>query len=136
MICRALGSIDSLTASPQKDEEASFAPILKKEDGQIDWRLSARAIDRRIRGFQPFPTSYSYCDGVRYTFWSTEPIGSIEAVTPGTIIEAAAGKLLIACGPNSAILVNEIQPEGKRRMPVRDFINGAKIRRGDVFIGR
>jgi methionyl-tRNA formyltransferase len=132
-LSNALFNIDGLTRTKQDDSEASFAPLMKKEDGLIDWKMSATDIERRVRGFQPFPTSYTFHKGSRLTIWNSSVVGSDGLTAEGTIIEASGDNLVAACGDETALVIHEIQPEGKRRMPTRDFLNGAKLQVGEVF---
>jgi methionyl-tRNA formyltransferase len=134
LIVEALANIDDLHPMKQDDSKASFAPIMKKEDGLIDWSMSAVDIERRVRGFQPFPTSYSFYDKIRLTIWVAS-LGPARAqiTDPGTVIKADREALLIACGRGDTLSIREIQPEGKRRMAINDFLNGAKINVGDVL---
>jgi methionyl-tRNA formyltransferase len=132
LVSEALSQIDSLIPIKQNDAEATSAPIMKKEDGLIDWHRTATEIERRIRGFQPFPSSYTFHDGLRLTLWQAEPVDASEG-EPGEIIEASGDRLIIACGRSTAVRILEIQPEGKRRMPVRDFLNGAKLKIADTL---
>jgi methionyl-tRNA formyltransferase len=133
LLIETLAGIDSITPRKQDVVEVLFAPILKKEDGFIDWRMSAADIVRRIRGFQPFPTSFTFHDGHRLTIWSASAEDTDCTAVRGLIIEASGDRLLVACGSRSALAIKEIQPEGKRRMVVRDFLNGAKLRQGDIL---
>ena len=135
LISETLKNIDHLDRKPQNHNDATFAPILKKEDGLIDWSTTAVEVERRVRGFQPFPTSYTFHYGARFTIWKAAPSneGVDGILQPGTVIEAAGSRLFVQCGGNSALVIEEIQPEGKRRMPVRDFLNGAKLKPGDVL---
>jgi methionyl-tRNA formyltransferase len=134
LLSETLRGIGSIEPRKQDEIEASFAPILKKEDGLIDWSMSADEIRRRIRGFQPFPTSYTFHDGHRLTIWSGK-VESAAAGVPGTVVERSGDRLLVQCGDGTALAVLEIQPEGKRRMTVRDFLNGAKLAVGNVLDG-
>lgn len=129
----ALSNIDGLTRTKQAAGDGTFAPLMKKEDGLIDWNMSATNIERRVRGFQPFPTSYTFHNGGRLTIWSSSVVAFDGSAAEGTIIEAGGDNLIIACGDNSALVINEIQPEGKRRMSTRDFLNGARLRVGEVL---
>jgi methionyl-tRNA formyltransferase len=135
LISKTVKNIDRIQRTPQSNAEATFAPILKKEDGLIDWSMTAVGIERRIRGFQPFPTSYTFHHGVRLTIWKAMPTDENTGETPqsGTVIESEGDRLIIRCGGNTSLAIEEIQPEGKRRMSVRDFLNGAKLKRGDVL---
>ena len=134
LLSETLQGLDAIEPRTQIDSDASLAPIMKKEDGLIDWSMPADEIERRVRGFQPFPSSFTFHDGHRLTVWSgkVEPIASR---IPGTVVERSGDRLLVQCGGGAALAVLEIQPEGKRRMPVRDFLNGSKIAVGDVLGG-
>ncbi|MFN0139504.1 MAG: methionyl-tRNA formyltransferase [Pyrinomonadaceae bacterium] len=133
LLSETLAKLDELVAQPQEDAFATFAPIMKREDGLIDWRMSASEIAKRIRGFQPFPTTFTRYRDARVTVWQAR----CEDVPPtheaGQIIEAKGDSLVVACGSGTALRVIELQPEGKRRMTTRDFLNGCPIAVGDRF---
>ncbi len=121
---------------PQKNDEATYAPMLKREDGLIDWQMSAREIANRVRAFQPWPGTYTIFRGVRLMLWraraaSTLTLDGIKNVEPATIILIDKTSLTIACSGSSALRIEEVQIEGKRRMNARDFINGARLNVGD-----
>ncbi len=128
-----LTQIDKITPIPQIDDAASFAPIMKREDGEVNWLEDAVRIERRVRGFQPFPGSYSFYNGLKVVFWSVEAVSGKPGAAAGDIIEAGNGKLIVAAGNNSAVSVNEIQMEGKRRMHIRDLLNGTHMLVGESF---
>jgi methionyl-tRNA formyltransferase len=133
LLIETLDNFEAIKPREQSESDASFAPVLRKEDGLIDWRSSAIDIARRVRGFQPFPTSYTFHHGTRLTIWdaSAQDVGG--SLSAGSILEAHGDRLTISCGNASVLAVKEIQPEGKRRMSVRDFLNGAKIKIGEVL---
>ena len=133
LVSEALSQIDTLEPVKQNDADATVAPIMKKEDGLIDWHRTAIEIERRIRGFQPFPSSYTFHSGSRLTLWQAEPVDTTSAAKSGEVIEASGDDLTIATGGSTGLRVTEIQPEGKRRMPIRDFLNGTKLKIGDSF---
>ena len=105
---------------------------MKREDGLIDWKMSASDIAKRVRGFQPFPSSFTSFRGGKLTIWKAVPaeVAAAGAVA-GTVLEATGDKLVIGCGSDTALLLDEIQAEGKRRMTVRDFLNGVKVAVGE-----
>lgn len=136
LLSETLAMRDELSLQPQDDSDATFAPILKKEDGLIDWNLTAREIADRIRGFQPFPTSFAFLNEKKLTFWKAELLagkGETDAAVAGEILHAKNGNLIVGCGRQTALKVLELQAEGKRRMTARDFLNGSRIKVGDKF---
>ncbi|MFZ1701988.1 MAG: methionyl-tRNA formyltransferase [Pyrinomonadaceae bacterium] len=133
LLSETLACVDELESTEQNDDLASYAPIMRREDGLIDWTRPAKDISDQIRGFQPFPGSFSYLGSGKLTFWRASIRPSEMAKRPGEVVSARNAQLVIACGGNTALNVDEIQPEGKRRMPVRDFLNGAKLKTGDVL---
>src|SRR5436190_11739970 len=128
-----LSGVNDLTPQKQVDAEATFAPILKREDGLINWELSATEVDNRIRGFQPFPSSYSQYNEQRVTIWKAKITEATTLSLPGTVISLEEKLIAVACGGNTVLLIEEIQPEGKRRMRAADFINGNRLKIGDRF---
>ncbi len=132
LLGETLARLDELTPRPQRDRDATFAPILKKEDGLIDWTESAFAIERRVRGFQPWPNAYTSFNSKGLTIWSAEPLESSSAV-PGEVIVAHGTDLIVSCGERTALRLIEVQPEARKRIPVRDFINGMHLKVGDRF---
>lgn len=132
VLSETLSSIDDLTPAAQNDAEATLAPIMKKADGLIDWSMDARQIADRVRGFQPFPSAYTSHRGGRLVIWQAAPITGSSG-RPGEVLRAAGEDLLVACGHDTALQIIELQPEGKRRMSARDFLNGAKAAVGEVL---
>lgn len=106
---------------PQDDANSSLAPILKREDGQIDFSRSAVDIFNRLRGFQPWPGAFTSFRGKNLQVWSARP--EQRSVSPGHLAVEGA-HLLAGCGESTALELLEIQLEGKKRMPARDFIHG------------
>lgn len=128
-----------LVPIPQNDQDATLAPILKREDGQVDWELSSEEIFNRLRGFTPFPGCYTFSEGRRLEIVRARiEAGRAGAANfePGVVFEVGKESILVSCGGNSLLGISEVQPEGKRAMSVRDFINGqggAKISKGYRF---
>jgi len=129
-----LAQLDDLTPRPQRDQDATFAPVLRKEDGLIDWSRSAIEIERRVRGFQPWPLAYTTFNSKGLTIWRAQPVESPNPnATPGEVIVAHGDDLLVSCGEGKALRLIEVQPEARKRIPVRDFINGIRLKVGDRF---
>jgi len=111
---------EDVTPEPQDDSAASYAPILKKEDGLIDWKRPAREIANRVRGFQPWPGCYTSFGGKKLSVWKSRaaagsaPAGRIE---PG---------FRVGCGEGLLEII-EVQPEGKKRMSAAAFLSGHRV---------
>jgi methionyl-tRNA formyltransferase len=134
LLGETLNSLDDLTPRPQNDRDATFAPILKKEDGLIDWTQSASAIERRVRGLQPWPNAYTSFNSRGLTVWSAQSTTSpASSAPPGEIIVAQGDDLVVTCGEQTALQLIEVQPEARKRIGVRDFINGLHPKVGDRF---
>ena len=133
MLSETLSMFDELTAEPQDDAPATFAPIMRKEDGAIDWNMSATEIKNRVRGFQPFPTSYTYYLGKKLTIWKAGETenGKWKMENVGEVLESKGDNLLIGCGNQTVMQIDELQLEGKKRMATRDFLNGIKLQVGE-----
>lgn len=131
LLSETLRELDSLKPAKQDTHLASLAPIMKKEDGLIDWKSSAGEIVNRIRGFQPFPTAYTYFQGKRLTLWQAGVTESAsDTFSPGEIVYASGNELTVSCGAG-LLKIDELQLEGKKRMGTRDFLNGVKMKAGD-----
>ena len=133
LLGETLSRLNDLTPRPQHDADATFAPVLNKEDGLIDWSLSAFAIERRVRGFQPWPNAYTSFNAKGLTIWSAEPSTTEGNATSGEIIIAHRDELVVSCGNQTALRLIEVQPESRKRITVREFISGARLKVGDRF---
>lgn len=130
LLSETLKNFDEIAPQKQDDSKATFAPIMKKEDGRIDWNLPALEINNRIRGFQPFPSSYTFYQGKKLTIWKANEIKyeKLMIEEPGVILEAQRQNLIISCGDNTRLQIQELQIEGKRRTSALDFLNGNKVK--------
>jgi len=134
LLGETLAQLDYLTPRPQRDQDATFAPVLKKEDGLIDWSLNAVAIKRCVRGFQPWPNAYTSFNSKGLTIWRAQPANSPNPnALPGEVLAARGDELLVSCGEQTALRLLEVQPESRKRMPVRDVISGLRLKVGDRF---
>lgn len=134
LLSETLGDFSSIEPKPQDHESMSLAPIMKREDGRIDWNLSAVEIANRVRGFQPFPGSFTSRGGQKLTMWKSSPI-EIEMPTNivGNVLRVERTNFVVECGEGSALMIEEVQPEGKRRMSAADFINGSHLSVGEIL---
>ena len=133
LLSETLRKFETIVPRRQNDIDASFAPIMKKEDGLISWMLGADEIARRVRGFQPFPTTFTYFEDKKLTLWRAEKTDTESSGEIGEIIEAKGDMLLVTCGGGSVLKIDELQLEGKRRMTTRDFLNGIRLRPGQII---
>ncbi|HUI44037.1 MAG TPA: methionyl-tRNA formyltransferase [Terriglobia bacterium] len=120
-----------LQPQPQDSSQATPAPVLKKEDGRVDWTRPAEEIERRVRGLRPWPGAYTIFRAQRLHFWKTavDPAGA-GAAAAGTLF-ARDGKPVVACAGGGALELVEVQLEGRKRISGRDFLNGARLQGGE-----
>ena len=118
---------------PQNDADATYAHRLAKDDGVIDWTLSAGQIHNRIRGLHPWPHGFTFLGDKRLILLRSAPSADIAGSEPGTVLEASGDRLRVATGSKVLNLL-ELQAEGKRPMPAREFLAGyADLRQGARF---
>ena len=124
----------------QNEREVILAPALKKENGLIPWEQQAATLIKLIHGVTPWPGAYTFLDrsgtGVdkeRLKIYSAEAVGQGVHKNPGEILAVTSHGLEIACG-HGVLLLTEVQPEGKRRMTIRDYVNGHKVTAGMRFV--
>jgi len=135
LVAETLRGLESgaIAAGPQDSSQATFAPPLKREDGRIDWWLSARKIYNRIRGLQPWPGAFTSFRGKSCQIWGT-PLKPIAAGgMPGIMLPTQEDGLLVICGGASVLRVEQIQLEGRKRVTGQEFVNGARIVPGERF---
>lgn len=123
---------NKLPGNPQDNEEATAAPPLKKEQGLIDWSKPAEKLHCLIRGLDPWPSSYSFYNNIRYRFFNPEIIRKSVDSPPGTVIRADKEGILIATG-SDCLLIKEIQPEGKKRLTAEAYLCGHPLPAGSLF---
>jgi methionyl-tRNA formyltransferase len=134
LLSETLARLDELTPVPQDHTQATFAPIIKKDDGLIDWTKSAAVIERAIRGFQPWPTAHTTYHAKGLTIWEAQALLTVSpGIPPGEVIVALRDELVVQCGNRTALRVLEVQPEARKRLAARDFINGMRVKIGDRF---
>ncbi|MFN2499909.1 MAG: methionyl-tRNA formyltransferase [Pyrinomonadaceae bacterium] len=134
LLGETLNQLDEIKPVSQDEGKATFAPLLTKADGLIDWSTNAVAIERRVRGFQPWPNGYTHWKSHRLIVWNAEPGEEAHhSAAPGEVIAAHGDDLIVSCGEKTALRLLEVQLEGKRRMVARDFLNGTHLQIGDRF---
>jgi methionyl-tRNA formyltransferase len=131
-LSQTLARLSEISPTPQDHSDATFAPMLQKSNGLINWVDSAVAIERRIRGLQPWPNAFTEHAARRLIIWNGEPVktGRAEAI-PGEVVMAHGDDLVVQCGEETALRLIAVQAEGARRLSARDFMNGSHIHVGD-----
>jgi methionyl-tRNA formyltransferase len=120
----------SIQPQEQNEAEASLAPMIRKEDGLIDWTQPAIAIERRIRGFNPWPSAYTRFLGKLLKVHRAKIVATIKTGEPGEVVRADKNGFWVATGLG-ILALEEVQLENKRRIAGVEFIKGARIGEGD-----
>ena len=139
---RGLASGD-IVPQPQNHAQATLAPMLKKEDGRIDWSRPAHEIFNRIRGFAPWPGAYTTFRGHTCHVWA-EPVSNGSSVAfpaqfaaaasaaPGVLFNERIG-LFVSCGSKTVLQVRSVKLEGRKQVSALEFANGAHLKPGERF---
>jgi methionyl-tRNA formyltransferase len=129
----------TLKAQSQDSEKATFAPILKKEDGFIDWRMPARKVHDRVRAFNPWPGTVTRFRGnackvlkAKRGTGGQSQSSPLPPASPGAI-QLTRRSLSVVCGDGETLEILSIQPENKKAVSGADFANGARIQPGEKF---
>jgi methionyl-tRNA formyltransferase len=125
MIVETLRGLEDKTISPvpQDHAQATLAPMLKKEDGQVDFTRAATEIHNRLRGFQPWPGAFTQFREKSLKLISANVEDALSNLEPGEL-RIGDEKLFVGCGQRSVLQLLQVQPEGKKIMAAREFING------------
>jgi methionyl-tRNA formyltransferase len=132
LLRRHLGAIarGEIPATPQPEDGVTMAPLLKKEDGRIDWAEPARRIHDRVRGLQPWPGAFTEKDGETVKLHRTRVATESGAYgAPGTLLQAD-GALTVACG-EGVLALERLQRQGKRKLAAREFLTGVHWAAGE-----
>ena len=136
---------------PQANSEATFAPLLRKNDGLIEWELSAAYIYNRIRGLQPWPGAFTTFRGKNCQIWG-RPLSLADNLSPGQhftlgvvqpnqreefppvgVIHPRKYVITVTCGSAGALVLEHVQLEGRNRVTAQEFVNGARLNPGERF---
>jgi methionyl-tRNA formyltransferase len=121
-----------LESVPQDHARATLAPLLKKEDGALDWSATARRVHDRVRAMVPWPGAYAVL-GQRVKVHRTRVVQDDGVLgEPGVVLEAGPGGIVVACG-SGAVALLELQHEGRKRLTASQFLSGQAIRAGERF---
>jgi methionyl-tRNA formyltransferase len=146
-IVAALANYPSLVPQMQDDTQATYAAKLTKEEARLDWRQPAEVLARAVRAYNPAPGAWTLLDGAPLKIWSAQAVADVGALTdtdprsakapvascdPGGMLPAGADRLVIACG-SGALVLQEIQPAGSKRMSAAAFLAGRSVLPGTRF---
>jgi methionyl-tRNA formyltransferase len=132
LLAETLERLQAGTIVPRKQDGAlaTHAPLLRKEDGLIDWMRTAREVYNGVRGFVPWPGAYTWFRGQRLHIWKARIAEVTTAGAPGSL--AVAGRRLLArCGGGGCLELLEVQLEGRKRIPADAFLNGQRVQSGE-----
>jgi len=129
LIVDALSRVNELVATPQPDG-ATYAPKIDKSEAWLDWTQPSRVLANRVRAFDPFPGAATVLQGTPIKLWRAAAVSAPSAAPPGTVIDAEAAGVTIACG-DGALRVTELQRPGGKRLGAREFLAGFSLRAGE-----
>lgn len=135
LIVKALEAIKngSATYTPQPaDSTTSYASMLNKNMGKIDWNKSAKELELLIRGLSPWPSAFTYLNGKTLKIWKVGVGKNPAGLKPGTVFETDKNGFKVACGED-ALSIESLQLEGKKRMDVADFLRGTVLTDGTLL---
>lgn len=125
-----------LNAQRQDETQVTYASLIKKEDGRIDWSQDAAMIERRIRAFHPWPSAYTTLQGKLLKIYAARiedaAVSASSVSRPGTVLESLPGQLVVATGAG-ALALDEVQLAGKKRLPIAEFLTGHPQAPGTIF---
>lgn len=133
LLVETLRGIEAGAIEPRKqdDSQASYAPVLKKEDGEIDWSRRASEIYNKVRGFLPWPGAWTWFRGQRLHIWKAGRAESSVAGSPGSL-RVDRRRLVVLCRDASLELL-EVQLQGRKRISAQAFLNGQRIQEGEML---
>lgn len=129
LLVKTVADIEAGTATrtPQDHGKHTLAPMLSKELSPMDFNRTARELNCQVRGLYPWPAAITEVDGVRCKIMATTVCGETTAKAPGTVIQADKNGLKLACGGGTVLRIDELQPDGKKRMAATAFLSGHPI---------
>jgi len=135
LLTKTLKAIETndITPTPQDHGKATYAPLLKKKDGRIDWKLPAENLDAFIRGMSPWPGAFTFHDNKRLKIFKAATLSIDHDEAPGTVVKRFPDELLVATG-KGALSIMEIQGASGKRLLIKEFLRGTDVPPGTVFI--
>ncbi len=122
-----------LVPVPQDEESATYAPMIQKKDGALDFSLPAIEVHNRIRGFQPWPGGFSAIEGRMFKFLETGLPEDVAVPLPAGTVVVDKKRVFVTCGDGSRLPILKIQPENRRAMDAASCVNGGYLKEGDRF---
>ena len=124
----------SISETAQQHDQATYAPKIERNDGDINWSNAAHDIHNLVRGLHPWPHAFTHSEGKRYLIHATTLAPDTETTEqPGTIIRAHGHELMVSAGRNDALLIESLQAEGGKVLKTRDFLAGQRWTAGKRF---
>ncbi|EMF0080767.1 methionyl-tRNA formyltransferase [Enterococcus hirae] len=115
----------NLSPRPQDESKVTFSPNITREQEAIDWNKTAEEIDNQVRGMRPWPIAFTTYEQTRWKLLNVEALAEKTTAEPGTIIKKDKKNLWIACGKQTVLAIKELQPAGKGKQTVNEFLNGS-----------
>lgn len=115
-----------ITPEKQDDEKSTYAKLIFKQDGKIDFSKSPMEIERLVRGFDPWPGAFCMYNDVQMKLWRTKPLEKKTNQPDGKILEVSNQGIEVSCG-GGVLLIEELQVPGKKRVTVEDYLRGNKL---------
>ncbi|MFD4815291.1 methionyl-tRNA formyltransferase [Peribacillus butanolivorans] len=116
---------DELNVIKQDEDKATFAPNIRRSEEKIDWSKTGEDIYNHVRGLNPWPVAYTLLNESILKIWQANKLEHNNQAVPGTIIDVRNDGFVVSTGNETAILVTELQPSGKKKMPAKDYLRGA-----------
>ncbi|KRO04321.1 MULTISPECIES: methionyl-tRNA formyltransferase [Levilactobacillus] len=117
---------NEITPVPQDESQVTFSPTIKPEEERVDITLSAHLIDCKVRALRPFPTAHVYLNGVRTKLWQVKVLDQTTDLKPGQLVSHDKHHLAIATGDHGVLAIETLQPAGKPKLSITDFLNGTQ----------
>jgi methionyl-tRNA formyltransferase len=137
LVVETLDGLEAGSIAPrdQPEDGANVTPMLRRSFAKVDWTMPARQLVNRLRGFTPWPGLYTKFRGGRLKIFGLEEVVPADSGNhdPGTVLASAPSGITVRCGKGTAVLITEMQREGRRRMPADAFLIGERVSRGEHF---
>ena len=113
-----------IVSIPQDETKVTFSPNITREQEKVDWNKTAAEIDNQVRGMRPWPTAFTTYKETTWKLWEVAPLDETTEAEAGTVIKRSKKELWIACGKGTVLSIKSVQPSGKGKLAIQDFLNG------------